>query len=442
MAKALNTKNLVPLGAARLADLLMEVTKGRADLQRRLRLELSAHQGPEDVARDLRKRYAAIRQAKGYIPRKTHRTLAKELRSFLALIDGTIAPANPDLAFDLLWELLYLAPGVLARGRDAAGILAQPFEEVMPLVARLAPALSHPAEGLADLVFDAVRQDTGGRFDGSVAALAPALGAAGLARLDRLASDATSASKIGRARLLVLRRAIAAARGDVDAYIALFTTAQRADPATALDIAARLMDAERPEEALAHLDHAPRTPVVEDGIIAALAALKRKEALAAFLRDSFAARPDADRLRAHLRLLPDFEDIEAEDAARRLAQDHPDRNAALAFFMDWPDHDAAARLILTHPDALNGHASALPTYADALVTRAPLAAVILWRKAIRAGLGRGTAAEDRQAAARLLACAEADARIVEYDPVPDHLSFVASLRRTYGRRKAFWARVQ
>lgn len=62
MAKALNSKNLSALGPERLADLLIEVTKGRADLQRRLRSELNAAQGPEDVARDLRKRYAALRQ--------------------------------------------------------------------------------------------------------------------------------------------------------------------------------------------------------------------------------------------------------------------------------------------------------------------------------------------------------------------------------------------
>ena len=34
MAKALNKKNLLALGPERLADLLLEVTKGRADMQR------------------------------------------------------------------------------------------------------------------------------------------------------------------------------------------------------------------------------------------------------------------------------------------------------------------------------------------------------------------------------------------------------------------------
>lgn len=101
MAKALNSKNLLALRPERLADLLIEVTKGRADLQHRLRLKLSGHQGPEDVARGLRKRYAAIRQAKGHISRKTHRAFAKQIGSFLALIETTVAPADPALGFDL-----------------------------------------------------------------------------------------------------------------------------------------------------------------------------------------------------------------------------------------------------------------------------------------------------------------------------------------------------
>ena len=116
--KALNQKNLITLGPERLAALLIEVTKGNAAAQRRLRMELSAGQGHDEIAHDLRKRFAAIRQAKGRIPRKTRGSLGKELHAMIALIDTQITPEAPSEACDLLWALLHLSDGILARIDD------------------------------------------------------------------------------------------------------------------------------------------------------------------------------------------------------------------------------------------------------------------------------------------------------------------------------------
>ena len=44
--KTLNKDNLAALGADRLADLLVEVSTGSADIKRRLRLELAPNLGP------------------------------------------------------------------------------------------------------------------------------------------------------------------------------------------------------------------------------------------------------------------------------------------------------------------------------------------------------------------------------------------------------------
>ena len=65
--KTLNTVNLAALGAERLAELLIEVSTGSADMKRRLRLELSHNLGPAELARDVRKRLVTIRRAKSYV---------------------------------------------------------------------------------------------------------------------------------------------------------------------------------------------------------------------------------------------------------------------------------------------------------------------------------------------------------------------------------------
>jgi hypothetical protein len=54
--KTLNTDNLEALGAKKLADLLIEVSTGSADIKRRLRLELSHNLGASELVHAIRKR--------------------------------------------------------------------------------------------------------------------------------------------------------------------------------------------------------------------------------------------------------------------------------------------------------------------------------------------------------------------------------------------------
>jgi len=65
--KTLNKANLEKLGPEKLAALVMDLVQGNAALQRRARMELSAAQGPKDVAADLRKRFASLRRSASYV---------------------------------------------------------------------------------------------------------------------------------------------------------------------------------------------------------------------------------------------------------------------------------------------------------------------------------------------------------------------------------------
>ena len=102
--KTLNTANLAALGAERLAELLIEVSTGSADMKRRLRLELSHNLGPAELARDVRKRLVTIRRAKSYVGWRKRPALIKDLRTQSAMIIDKIAPDAPADAFDLLFD--------------------------------------------------------------------------------------------------------------------------------------------------------------------------------------------------------------------------------------------------------------------------------------------------------------------------------------------------
>ena len=136
--KTLNTANLAALGAERLAELLIEVSTGSADMKRRLRLELSHNLGPAELARDVRKRLVTIRRAKSYVGWRKRTALIKDLRTQSAMIIDNIAPDAPADAFDLLWEFLALAPSVMDRVDDSKGDVGAVFADALAEIGQIA----------------------------------------------------------------------------------------------------------------------------------------------------------------------------------------------------------------------------------------------------------------------------------------------------------------
>ncbi|OCX65752.1 hypothetical protein BFP70_06295 [Thioclava sp. SK-1] len=472
--KTLNVKNLAALGAEPLAALLIEVTKGNAAQQRRVRMELSAHQGPEEVALDLRKRFAAIRQAKGRIPRKTRKTFAKELHGHIALIADKISGPAPDEGFDLLWSLLQLADGIFDRIDDHNDILADVFAAAMQALQDLAPRAQVDQNALAEEVFDAVMGDEYGVFDGVVVALSEALGASGLEALKtraRAAADApapdisrlrrvpTAKTRDSAAQQDMRRRmaghvlqTIADLQGDVDAYISRYSAEQLTFHTIAPDVAARLLAANRVQEAL-HIVEAAQyrqatrrsilgTPDLDAAYIACLTALGRKEDLKTFLLQDFLDNLNADSLRRYLSMLPEFDDIDAEERAKAHARTHHKAESALAFFINWPDMHAAAQFVLDRGRELDGDAYELLTpAADLLEGSFPLAAVLLRRSMVLDALNQGRVKRYGYAADHLRTNARLDAEITDYLGHVDHFDFMERLRLAHSRKTGFWARI-
>ena len=125
--KTLNHANLSALGADRLADLVLEVSTGSADIKRRLRLELSHDLGPAELGRDVRKRLVALRRSTSYVGWRKRKALIKDLQTQVDMITGKIGPNDPTLAFDLLWQFLELAPSVYERTDDSRGDIGDVF---------------------------------------------------------------------------------------------------------------------------------------------------------------------------------------------------------------------------------------------------------------------------------------------------------------------------
>lgn len=469
--KSLSATNLEKLGAKRLAALLIDITAGDAGAKRRLRLELASNAGGAEVAHEVRKRIATIGRSRSFLDWDKVKPLATDLATQHRAIIDHVAPSDPRAALELLWQFMALATPVMSRCDDSNGHLMGTFETALPDLGVLARAARTDQNALAERAFDALSDDDHGQYAGLIAILAEPLGEVGLNRLKGLlttpskrppAPNEEERRVIGwgmngpiyadafearhRARMIgSALQQIADLQGDVDGFIASHSEEARRVPATAAEIALRLLAAGRTEEAwqaIESADTARRHWAMlewETARAAILEALGRSDDAQAFRWACFERSLEASHLRAYLKKLPDFENFEAESRALTHVLGFSDVHHALVFLLAWPALDRANRLVLERHDTLNGDLYYhLAPAADALEPRYPLAATLLRRAMIDFALNKARYKRYPHAAKHLAECASLSARIDDFGPHPTHEHYVAGLRAAHGRKTGFW----
>lgn len=470
--KTLNKANLEKLGAEKLAELVMDLVQGSATLQRRVRMELSAARGSKDVAVDIRKRFAALRRSTSFVDWSKQRALVKDLTGLLQMIETTILPQDADEAFELLWSFLQLAPSIHERTDDSNGAVGDVMREAVDIISQSSSRISVDPKVLAERILDAVAQADYGEFDGIIPAMADALGGDGLEHLKQITeawaaapptehelaryqgiglstapSDSVLRHRQGTRSIILAD--VADAQGDVDAYMARYSAEQLTYGTIAPDVARRLLEAGRNEEAF---DIVNRARAAEDGkpfrmhhhdldevYEECLEKLGRLDELKRHLWDTFEQSLGARSLRKYLKLLPDFDDVEAEEKALDLAEAHPDFDAALSLLVGWPSHERAARIVTARAHELDGNAYHMLTpAANALEARYPLAATLMRRAMIQDTLDGGKAKRYRYAVRHLAECQSCDPAIGDYRGFPQHEQFIAALKQKHGRKYGFW----
>ena len=181
--KTLNAKNLEALGAAHLAQLLMELSSGDAAAKRRLRLELAGARSPREAAKEVRKRLTTIGRSRSFIDWQKRKALISDLETQRQAIVDIVAKSDPDEALDLLWRFLDLADAVFERCDDSTGTVIGVFHAACSELGEIAEANGANQQALADRAFSALTQNDYGQFDTLIEDLAPALGNVGLDHL-------------------------------------------------------------------------------------------------------------------------------------------------------------------------------------------------------------------------------------------------------------------
>lgn len=472
--KTLNATNLSSLGAVRLAELLLELAQGDAVIKRRLRLELASQAGGSDVAAQIRKRLATIARSKSFLDWNKVGPMAQDLEMQRSAIMTHVAPTQPGQALELLWRLLDMAPSIYGRCDDSNGAIGSVFEQALEDIGDVAKRARLDPARLADRIHDALCANDHDQFDDLIPLMATALGTDGLtmlkAKFEQLAASPPIPSEKDGRKIIAIsshgpifgdeyaarRRArlvqsalsdIADALNDVDGYAALHSEAERANPAIAASIAKRLLTSGRPQDALAALALA-ESRMRQGGYwpdwhrvrIDALEASGMVDDAQRERWQLFETNLDRGYLKAFIKRLPDFDDVEAEMKALAYARRFPDFHQALSFFLEWPAIDEAGRMVLDRHAELNGdHYWLLAPAAEAMEQRHPLAATLLLRAMIDFSLEKARSKRYPHAARHLQTCAHLARRIEEYGGHADHQAYVTGLKDRHGRKSGFWS---
>ena len=391
--KRVNPENLANLGAERLAQILNEVAATRPDLKRRLRMELTAEQGPEHLAAEIDKRLSSLATSRGKIGWRQRPAFVRDLDAVRRLISERLAELDRPGALARIWQFMDAARQVAPRLRDREGtveaVFAKAAADAGGLIAGLEPHMAAVA------LIDAVVSNPSGWIRWLPEVLSRAPEATAQAAL-RLISERRGAVP----GWMSLIRQLADAAGEVAAYRATFTRDALETPAIAAEVASRYLAAGQIEEAgeilkraapkVARLGRRDQVPDFdwETAWIEYLDRKGRQSEAQAVRWASFERGLSAERARAFIGRLADFDDVEAEARALDHARSHADFEAALRFLMEWPALVDAARLIQARPDDIKVSPEDAELWASKLRLRQPEAAHTLLRKAAAAAFRR------------------------------------------------------
>ena len=359
----LNKESLVKLGAERLAELLLDEAERNGPFKKLVLAALAAARGPDAIA-------AGLERASGAIGWERVKSFSDDLAAVLKIITGDLAKADAEMAADRLLRFLATADRTLSRTDGSDGEAAHVYHAAAAALPALVGKLSQAQNAsLADRLYALA---AGSRYRVVLELMPEIIGQSPGSVVDALASAVSSLGPIDESdrdwnkrmrvrHLIELRQHIADSRGDVDAFIAPETSLPELRP-DAADIAERLARAGRHREALDWLRRPtgstirmlrvedieaglpPRDPAAERRArleIDVLEAMGERSEARALRRKSFETTLDAEILRDHLAHLPDFEDVDALDAAFAHALASPLSYAALRFLVARPRLDLA-----------------------------------------------------------------------------------------------------
>ena len=452
--KKLNAQTLSEVGAPRLAELLLEASNNDPMLNRTLNLEVNSLKGTKELAKAVRKRLATIKRSRSVVDWDRISVLDKDLTIHLEAIEKKIAPADPQLAIDLLWEFLHTAVPVLDRILGRIDYIATTYSDCIKILGEVCSSNESEPSKTIENILECLDNNDYGQFDKLIVNIAPTLSKEAQNELkkelqERLSRESSKHRpgnpKIGFNYAESALMDLADVQEDVDAYIALVEDFRRPNPLVAVPIAQRLLTANRAAEALQFLEGS-RVGHLNvswfDAYICTLEALGRNVDAQETRWICFQRNLSESHLQDYLSRLDEVEAFDAEEKALDYVESYENAPSSLTFLIGWPEYRRAANVVINRVQEFDGYLFEPTTRAaEVLSGTQPLAATLLLRSMIDFALETGNYRRYKHVARHLTECTQLADRITDYRGAPTHDSYVTDLKEVHGRKSSFWGHV-
>lgn len=452
--KKLNAQTLSEVGAPRLAELLLEASDNDQMLNRTLNLEVTSLKGTKELAKAVRKRLATIKRSRSVVDWDRISVLDKDLTIHLEAIEKKIAPADPQLAIDLLWEFLHTAVPVLDRILGRTDYIATTYSDCIKILGEVCSSNESEPSKAIENILECLDNNDYGQFDKLIVNIAPTLSVDAQNELKKELQERLSREspkhrpgnpKIGFNYAESALMDLSDVQEDVDAYIALVEDFQRPNPLVAVPIAQRLLTANRATEALQFLEGS-RVGHLNvswfDAYISTLEALGRNADAQETRWTCFQRNLSKSHLQDYLSRLNEVEAFDAEEKALDYVESYENAPSSLTFLIGWPEYRRAANIVINRVQEFDGYLFEPTTRAaEVLSGSQPLAATLLLRSMIDFALETGNYRRYKHVARHLAECVRLADRITDYRGAPPHDSYVTGLKEVHGRKSSFWGHV-
>lgn len=410
---------------------------------------LLARGRPDAASRRVR---AQMRQAfsdGGFHDRRGAADYAGELHEILDLIEQAVAPGDPTTAFALLRDFIGKDGRALETADDSDGYIGDVFRRACRLLAQAAKSL--PSSEVFP-VWEALMAGNDYGCRDELPGLAPScLAPPEVVTLREHLQSAMRKDGPDAFSAAVMLQSLAEALHDPELYAeAAYRGKTKNDvPAVALGVARQFLAAQRSAEARQHL---PGSAEVCGGYAGewheVRVALARAAGDGAELRETlwerFAFTPSAAKLNELLAVEPEaIRDARRTEALEFVRRDDRDLTSKLRLLLAAGEVEEAARSAVAQHVRLNGdlYFSLVPL-AEAFEPEHPLAATAVYRALLDSILRRAKPATYRHGAAYWHSLEMLAARIEAFAPLLPSGTYAENIRRTHGRKYAFWGAVE
>ncbi|TAN45776.1 MAG: hypothetical protein EPN22_01120 [Nitrospirae bacterium] len=450
-------ERLVSLGPERLARMLLERADWDEGAAHTVEQALAESNPLETVVGRVKKglgQYTGSRLSGSW---NKSSVISRELDHLRLLISDAILPKSPATAAALFEKLIERHVPVFNNVDDSNGLLGDVFRQaVRDWGNAWYRRTDRKAGHLAGMVFNKIMSNDYGMYDHIVPDFSGALGADGIAELEKLVRQELAPMPpvwidenradidkdwFKRVPLCRTLEEIADLRNDPDGYIEAVTILGRPEP-YAGDIAERLISAKRFEDALTWLGRSGRLPRHDVAGMKAqcLVSLGKKDEARELLWHDFLATLSGASYSGALKLTPESEIDAKKEAAIAASKQYSSALTALSFLLKQGFMHNAADLVVIRWQELNGeHYYAIRPAAEKLETEFPLAAALLRRRLAEAILEKGVSKYYGYAVNDLKQTELISRMVQDWQGNEDQSLFMLRLKARHGKKSAFWA---